>query len=106
MKLYSTRHVTTSVLYYVQVLLRVLWSEINKSAVYIILCLHCRQEVIEGVLDPWLDCCLNARCIQEPGLSRKNHQYEQAALTVVAYKFGVSLPQVRRLCRLHFGYDH
>jgi len=52
-----------------------------------------KRDVIEGILEPWLACCLNARCIQEPGLSRKNHQYEQSALTVVAYKFGISVPQ-------------
>ena len=39
-----------------------------------------------GLLNPWTECCLNSRCIQELGLSRKNHQYEQAALSVLAYQ--------------------
>ena len=30
--------------------------------------------VMEGIMQPWLECCLDTECIGEPGQNRKHHQ--------------------------------
>ena len=40
------------------------------------------------LLQQWLDCALNVKCISPQGSSRENHRQDQSALTNIAYKLG------------------
>jgi len=48
------------------------------------------QSTIDGILKPWVECCLDQMCIAPPGSSRGSHQFEQSALTLVTYMYGLT----------------
>mmetsp|Transcript_2473 Transcript_2473/g.8900 ORF Transcript_2473/g.8900 Transcript_2473/m.8900 type:complete len:924 (+) Transcript_2473:571-3342(+) len=46
------------------------------------------KDVMEQVFEPWVKCAQYPECIDPPGAGRSNHRYDQAALSVIAQRFG------------------
>ena len=50
------------------------------------------------IFQPWVHCSMEVDCISPPGSSKSNHRYDQAALSILAQKYGVKdLPSRKRL---------
>ena len=41
---------------------------------------------MRNVFQPWIDCLSNKMCIAPDGVEKKNHAFEQSALSIFAHK--------------------
>ncbi len=44
--------------------------------------------MVRRLLDEWLECAADMKCIAPAGVSRKNHNFDQSALSILFWKHG------------------
>lgn len=60
------------------------------------------ETIRRKVLTPWIQCCYTMKCVLPKGSSRRNHRWEQAALTSVLQN--VNLTYSNNMKYKHFPY--
>jgi hypothetical protein len=55
------------------------------------------SRAISYLLDPWVACALDVSCIAPPGSNRSNHRQDQAALSILAHRFGFALKHLSNI---------